>query len=44
MEKRKLRGMVMVELDNDGKTSLVPLDLVRTSKGYLQSLGVAFRS
>src|SRR5580698_8669728 len=44
MEKRKLRGMVMVELDNDGKTSLVPLDLVKTSKGYLQSLGVAFRS
>ncbi|MGA7341293.1 MAG: TIM barrel protein [Terracidiphilus sp.] len=42
--KRKLRGMVMVELDNDGKTSLVPLDLVKTSKAYLESLGVTFRS
>jgi inosose dehydratase len=44
MEKRKLHGMVMVELDNDGKTSLVPLDLVKTSKAYLESLGVVFRS
>jgi inosose dehydratase len=44
VEKRELHGMVMVELDNDGKTSLVPLDLVKTSKTYLQSLGVTFRS
>jgi inosose dehydratase len=44
MEKPKLRGMVMVELDNDGKTSLLPLDLVKVSKAYLQSLGVNFRS
>ncbi len=44
MEKRKLHGMVMVELDNDGKTPLVPLDLVKTSKAYLQTQGVTFRS
>jgi inosose dehydratase len=44
VQKRKLHGMVMVELDNDGRTSLVPLDLVKISKAYLQSLGVTFRS
>jgi inosose dehydratase len=44
MEKRTLHGMVMVELDNDGKTSLVPLDLIKTSKAYLVSQGVVFRS
>lgn len=44
MEGRKLHGMVMVELDNDGKTSLAPLDLVKVSKAYLVSQGVAFRS
>ncbi len=44
MEKRKLHGMVMVELDNDGRTPLVPLDLVKTSKAYLQNQGVTFRS
>jgi inosose dehydratase len=44
VEKRKLSGMVMVELDNDRTTSLVPLDLVKTSKAYLQTLGVTFRS
>jgi inosose dehydratase len=43
MEKRRLHGMVMVELDNDGKTSPVPLDLVKISKAYLESLGVTFR-
>lgn len=42
--KRKLHGMVMVELDNDGRTPLVPLDLVKTSKAYLQTQGVTFRS
>jgi len=35
--------MVMVELDNDVKTSLVPLELVKISKAYLESLGVTFR-
>lgn len=44
MENRKLRGMVMVELDNDGKTLLIPLDLVKTSKAYLEAQGVTFRS
>ncbi len=43
MEKKTLHGMVMVELDNDGKTSLVPLELVKISKAYLESLGVTFR-
>jgi inosose dehydratase len=43
MEKRTLHGMVMVELDNDGKTPLVPLDLVKISKAYLASQGVVFR-
>lgn len=42
--KKKLHGMVMVELDNDGKTSLVPLDLVKISKAYLLKQGVTFRS
>jgi inosose dehydratase len=44
MEKRKLKGMVMVELDNDGRSPLVPLDLVKTSKAYLVKLGVQFRA
>jgi inosose dehydratase len=44
MEKRKLRGMVMVELDYDGRDNLVPLELARTSKMYLVSQGVRFRS
>jgi inosose dehydratase len=44
IQKRELRGMVMVELDNDGKTPLVPLDLVKISKAYLQTQGVTFRS
>jgi inosose dehydratase len=42
--KKKLRGMVMGELDYDGKTSVASLDLVKASKAYLQSLGVTFRS
>jgi inosose dehydratase len=44
MENRRLHGMVMGELDYDNKTSLVPLDLVKQSKTYLQSLGVQFRT
>jgi inosose dehydratase len=43
-KKKKIKGMVMVELDNDGRTDLVPLDLVKTSKAYLVKLGVTFRS
>ncbi len=44
VQKKKLHGMVMVELDNDGKTPLVPLDLVKISKAYLERQGVTFRS
>jgi inosose dehydratase len=44
VDKRKLHGMVMVELDNDGKSSLVSLNLVKISKAYLVSQGVRFRS
>jgi inosose dehydratase len=44
VENRPLHGMVMVELDNDGKTSFAPIDLVKTSKAYLKTLGVTFRS
>jgi inosose dehydratase len=43
-KKKKIKGMVMVELDNDGRTDLVPLDLVKISKAYLVKLGVTFRS
>jgi inosose dehydratase len=46
MEGRKIRGMVMGELDNDPKnlSPIPPLQLVETSKKYLQSLGVTFRA
>ncbi len=44
MQHKKLKGMVMVELDNSRKTDLVPLELVKTSKNYLVKQGVSFRS
>ncbi len=46
MDGRKIRGMVMGELDNDPKnlSPIPPLELVRTSKKYLQTLGVTFRT
>ena len=44
MEHKKLRGMVMAELDYDNRTDLVPLDLVKISKAYLVRQGVVFRS
>lgn len=44
MEKRKLKGMVMVELDNDGRGTPPPLEMVKTSKAYLVAQGVTFRS
>ena len=44
MEGRKLHGMVMVELDYDNRESLVPLDLLKTSKAYLLTQGITFRS
>jgi inosose dehydratase len=46
MEGRKLRGMIMAELDNDwGNLSPTPPEvLIGESKKYLLSLGVKFRS
>jgi inosose dehydratase len=44
IEKKKLKGMVMGELDDDGTADIAPLDLVKASKTYLHSLGVTFRS
>lgn len=44
MEKKKLQGMVMGELDDDGKATPSPRELVAMSKTYLQSLGVTFRA
>src|ERR1700761_6194016 len=46
MAGRKIHGMVMVELDNDSKnpSPTPPLELVKTSKVYLESLGVTFRA
>jgi inosose dehydratase len=44
MENRKLQGMVMVELDNDGKSGIPALELVKISKTYLQKQRVTFRS
>jgi inosose dehydratase len=46
MAGRKIHGMVMGELDNDPKnlSPTPPLELVKTSKVYLESLGVTFRA
>jgi inosose dehydratase len=44
MEHKKLRGMVMAELDYDNQTDLIPLDLVKISKAYLVRQGVVFCS
>ena len=44
IEKKKLKGMVMGEMDDDGTADIAPLDLVKASKTYLHSLGVTFRS
>jgi inosose dehydratase len=44
MENRKLQGMVMVELDNNGKSGISALELAEISKTYLQKQGVTFRS
>jgi inosose dehydratase len=45
MAGRKIHGMVMGELDNDPKdpSPIPPVDLVKTSKQYLETLGVTFR-
>jgi inosose dehydratase len=44
VEKRRLQGMVMVELDNDSRGAVPPLDMVKISKAYLIKQGVSFRS
>ncbi|HEV2276061.1 MAG TPA: TIM barrel protein [Acidobacteriaceae bacterium] len=46
MEGRKIHGMVMGELDNDPKnpSPIPPVELVTSSKKYLQTLGVVFRT
>lgn len=46
MEGRRINGMIMGELDNDwGNLSPTPaLDLLKTSKSYLQTLRVKFRT
>jgi inosose dehydratase len=46
MAGRKIHGMVMGELDNDPKdpSPTPPVDLVKKSKVYLESLGVTFRA
>jgi inosose dehydratase len=46
MEGRKIHGMVMGELDNDPKNQspTAPVVLVKASKVYLESLGIAFRA
>ena len=43
---RNIRGMVMGELDNDPKnqSAAAPVALVKTSKVYLETLGIAFRA
>jgi inosose dehydratase len=46
MAGRKIHGMVMVELDNDPKnpSPTTPVELVKISKIYLESLGITFRA
>jgi len=46
MEGRKIKGMVMVELDNDPRdpSPIPPIKLVEQSKAYLETIGVKFRT
>jgi inosose dehydratase len=46
MAGRKIHGMVMGELDNDPKnpSPTAPVELVKTSKIYLETLGITFRA
>lgn len=46
MAGKKIDGMIMGELDNDwgNPSPTPPLELVRASKSYLQTLGVKFRA
>jgi inosose dehydratase len=45
MEGRQISGMVMGELDNDGRnlSHMSPEDLVKQSRDYLVTLGIRFR-
>jgi inosose dehydratase len=45
MEGRKISGMVMGELDNDGRSlsQTPPEELVKQSRDYLETLGIQFR-
>ena len=45
MNGRKINGMIMVELDNDGRnlSHTSPEDLVKQSRDYLKTLGIRFR-
>jgi inosose dehydratase len=46
MAGRKMNGLVMVELDNDPRdpSPTTPVELAKTSKVYLESLGITFRA
>jgi inosose dehydratase len=46
MERQNIHGMVMGELDNDPKnqSAAAPVALVKISKVYLETLGIAFRA
>lgn len=46
MVDKKIDGMIMGELDNDwgNPSPTPPLDLLRVSKSYLQTLGIKFRA
>jgi inosose dehydratase len=46
MAGRKIHGMVMGELDHDPKSPspAAPVELVKTSKLYLETLGITFRA
>jgi inosose dehydratase len=43
-KKGKISGMVMGELDDNGRDSRTPLELVTKSRDYLVSIGVKFRN
>ena len=44
MEGKRIDGMVMVELDSDGRIPIPPLRTAQIAKEYLEKQGVAFRS
>lgn len=44
MGHKKLRGVVMAEMDHDGKAPFAPLDLVKIRMAYLERQGITFRT